>query len=472
MLLRIFFLLLLSTSLYAQEMDDTQVFSLEKYLDWVRQYHPVMQQASLLENQAEASVLEARGSLDPKWFGTYEDKSFDQKNYFRVGQAGLKIPTWWGVDVKVAYLWSNGDFLNPAEKLPKNGQALIGVEVPLLQGLLFDQRRAQIKQAEFFSEANEATRRSMTNDLLLEAIEYYWYWAYQYEVVNIYQSSLDLAETKFSNTLESFRQGDKPAIDTLESMIQIQNRQLDLSQALVELENAALDLSTYLWYEDLVPVEISAQLRPERLTPDWTLASLDMPIPDLQEMENSHPDLQILINKQNQLDIKEKLKREQFKPQLNFAYNFLGNGFDLTGENIAASRIDNLFLENYKWGLKFSYPLLLRKERAGLQLVKLEQLETNYKFKNKQLQISNKVKSILQSLAATAEQLDVAQAMVSNYELLLTAENEKLRVGESSIFLINSREQKLIDAQLKSNKLQLTIQKLRWKLQWTRGKLR
>ncbi len=470
-MLRIFFLLLISTSLCAQKIDDTQVFSLEKYLEWVRQYHPVMQQAGLLESRADANILAARGSLDPKWFGNYEDKSFDQKNYFRVGEAGLKIPTWWGIDIKAAYLWSNGDFLNPAENLPINGQALIGVEVPVLQGLLFDQRRAQIKQAELFMEVNEATRRSMTNNLLLEAIESYWFWAYKYEVVNIYQTSLDLAEIRFENILESFRQGDKPAIDTLESMIQVQNRQLDLSQALVELDNAALDLSTYLWYENLVPVEISDQLRPEALAPDWTLAGLDIAIPVLQELENSHPNLQMLVAKQKQLDIKEKLKREQFKPQLNFTYNFLGNGFDLSGENIDVSRVDNLFLENYKWGLTFSYPLLLRKERAGLQLVKLEQLETNYKIKNKQLQINNKIQSTLQLLATTEQQLAIIAAMVSNYELLLAAENEKLRIGESSIFLINSREQKLIEAQLKSNKLQLTIQKLRWKLQWTMGRL-
>jgi len=38
---------------------------------------------------------------------------------------------------------------------------------------------------------------------------------------------------------------------------------------------------------------------------------------------------------------------------------------------------------------------------------------------------------------------------VSNYGELLSAEERKFSFGESSVFLINSRENKLIDAQLK-----------------------
>ena len=59
--------------------------------------------------------------------------------------------------------------------------------------------------------------------------------------------------------------------------------------------------------------------------------------------------------------------------------------------------------------------------------------------------------------------------MVINYQSLLDAETEKFRVGESSIFLLNSREQKLIEAQMKLNKLQSEFQKLKWKLRGANG---
>ena len=43
--------------------------------------------------------------------------------------------------------------------------------------------------------------------------------------------------------------------------------------------------------------------------------------------------------------------------------------------------------------------------------------------------------------------------MVSNYSLLLKAEERIFFIGESSLFLINSREQKLIEGQLKEIEL-------------------
>lgn len=43
--------------------------------------------------------------------------------------------------------------------------------------------------------------------------------------------------------------------------------------------------------------------------------------------------------------------------------------------------------------------------------------------------------------------------MVENYEKLLAAEERKFSFGESSLFLINTRESKLIEAQLKQYEL-------------------
>ena len=468
-MIRILFFLLLSFPVLAQEIDTTQVFTLEKYLTWVRAYHPVMQQAGLLENKADARILEARGGFDPKWFGEYEDKSFDQKNYFRVGEAGLKVPVWFGADVKVAYLWANGDFLNPEGKLPKVGQAVLGIEMPLLQGLVFDQRRAQVQQARLFKDANEATRRTIVNELLLKAIETYWKWAYQNQVLDIYENALALTQERFVNIRESFRQGDKPAIDTLETLIQIQNRTLQLTQAKVDFQNATLELSNFLWFEDLVPLEVSEDLRPERLENLWNPKTLSTDV--IKDLTQNHPELLNVIIKQQQLEIKERLKREQFKPNLRFNYNLLGNGLDLSEGDSENSVVNNLITENYKWGVTFNYPLLLRKERGGLELVRLEQLETQNKLKEKELKISNKIRAIFQQINTTLEQLEILNSMVNNYETLLSAENEKFRFGESSIFLINSREQKLIEAQLKLRKLQAEFQKLRWKLDWAKGTL-
>jgi len=186
--LGIVLIILSSYSIKAQTITPNKVFPIDSFLNWVATYHPIMQQANLLDDEADALRMKARGSLDPKVYGDYEDKSFDQKNYFQVGEAGLKIPTWFGVDVKAAYTWSNGIFLDGSDQLPANGQAVLGVEIPLVQGLLFDQRRAQIQQAELYRAANEAERRDIVNNLMLDAAEGYWKWVYQFQVLQVFET--------------------------------------------------------------------------------------------------------------------------------------------------------------------------------------------------------------------------------------------------------------------------------------------
>ncbi len=456
--------ILLSLNLHGQNAADTsRVFPLDSFLTWVRAYHPVMQQVALLDANTAAEQMKAKGGFDPKLYGDYEHKSFTEKNYFRIGEAGLKVPTWFGADVKLAYTWSDGIFLNPENNLPTAGQAVAGVEMPLLRGLLFDARRAQVQQAQLIRDANAAEARQLTNDLLISAIESYWNWAYAYQVVQVYENSLDLASTRFEIIRQSFLQGDKPAIDTLESLIQVENREILLNQALVEYENARLELSNFLWYDDLVPLELGKSRRPEAAL----IVVLQNPLGN--DWLVNHPSLQAIDVKRQSLDIKERLKRENLKPQLNFAFNFLSDGADFT----PASNDFSAFLnENYKWGVNFNYPLFTRKERASLQLVRLEQLENSYKFSQKRLALQNKAAAILQQLEQTRTQLATQRTINTRYEQLLEAENIKFRIGESSIFLLNSREQKLIDAQLKLQKLEIKVQQLFAKLEWAAGQLK
>ncbi len=452
--------------------DTTKVLSIEQYLDWVRQYHPMAKQANLLSAQADAALMEAKGSFDPKLYTDYKNKSFDGKNYYQVGEGGVKIPTWLGIDVKAAYNWTNGLFVNPENGLPAAGQAIAGVKVPLLQGLQFDNRRAQVQQAGLLNQINEAEQQQMMNDLLLAATEAYWNWTYTAEAVKVFENAVRLAIQKFNITKESFLQGDKPAIDTLEAATQIQDRQIGLADALVEFNNATLFLSNFLWDEDDNPLKVASDVLPAGLDQDYVID----PTFSIAIFLNSPariPALQSIRLKQNTLDIKERLKREMLKPKLDVEYNFLADGFDfINPPEEEDNQFNALVTENYKWGINFSFPLLLRKERASLDLVRIEQMQTQFKYNNKRLDIQNKVNALQQQLETTLNQIELSEAAVGNYQSLLEAENLKFRIGESSIFLLNSREQKLIDAQLKLLKLRSTYLKLEAKVQAAVGQLK
>jgi len=467
------FLLLLAMPISAQNINTTKVFTEEDYLEWVRQYHPIIQQANLLSRVGEAYRLKARGGFDPKISGEIQRKSFDDKTYYTIGDTGLKLPSWLGAEFKAGYNWTNGIFLNPENNLPASGQAYAGVKWSLGRGLIIDERRATLEKAKFLQEANEAERREITNDLLLEAGKAYWEWVNSYNNVKIYEEALRLANIRLEGVKSSFLQGDKPAIDTLESTIQVQTRQIALNDAQVIYENNRRYLSNFLWYENELPLEVSDLLLPpfyKKILLKDSEVSIDELLGTLAEV---HPTLQQYQLKLQQLEVDRRLKKEQMKPQVDVEFNFLADGFDFVNrpKDTDITRLNSLLRENYKAGIKVAMPLFRRKERADLELADLKLLDTNYKIRQKGQELKNKILNYQELLDNSRQQVFINESAVNNYQLLLTAENEKFRFGESSIFLLNSREQKLIDAQLKLVKLLVLYRKNRLGLAWAAGQL-
>jgi len=457
-----------------QSADTTKIFSETDYLDWVRKYHPVIQQANLLNRVGEAYQLKARGGFDPKVAGGIERKSFDGKTYFTIGETGLKIPSWFGAEFKAGYNWTNGVFLNPENNLPAAGQAFAGVKWSVGRGLMIDERRAELQKAQILQQANEAERQATVNNLLLDAGKAYWEWVNAYNDLQIYQEALRLADFRFEGVKSSFIQGDKPAIDTLESRIQVQNRQIAVNDAQVVYENSSRVLSNFLWYQNELPIEVSELLRPPVYQEiELTESGIDLGN-ILLNLRGLHPDLQQYQFKLEQLEVDRRLKKEMLKPQVDLEFNFLADGGDFINrpkESGDINGLNALFTENYKAGIKVSTPIFRRKARGDLEIADLKLLDTNYKLRQKAQEIKNKVLNYQEQLDNSRRQVNINESAVVNYQNLLAAENEKFRFGESSIFLLNSREQKLIDSQLKLVKLISLYQKNRLGLVWAAGQL-
>jgi hypothetical protein len=99
--------------------------------------------------------------------------------------------------------------------------------------------------------------------------------------------------------------------------------------------------------------------------------------------------------------------------------------------------------------LDFAFPLLLRKERGQIAVTRV-QLETG----NLELLRARRSFELTSTAARGAhpvirEQFLVQQRAIADAEKLLLGERSLFRAGESSLFLINAREQYFIQAQLK-----------------------
>ena len=304
-------------------------------LDWstvktqVLTFHPMARQADLYRDQATANLLSARGGFDPKAYASYSNKNFNGENYFQYAETGVKLPTWAGLELKGAYNYAAGDFLNIENKLPKNGQANIGLEWALGQGLLFDERRADLQMARNGLEMSAAERLALQNDLLLESAKVYWGWVLAQQSLQITDAALQQAQIRHNGLVESFRQGDKPAIDSLESFILVQSRTLDLQFARTEAQNTAIVLAAFLWNPE------NQVIAPEKLPAAPDIATLTngleytFNVDELvQKARVNHPEIQWYKTKLRQLDIERRLKIEKRKPIVNLSYYLLGNGWE------------------------------------------------------------------------------------------------------------------------------------------------
>ncbi len=424
---------------------DPKVLGFKEYLGYVKKYHPIAKQARLTISIGQANLMKARGGFDPKIEVDYDRKEFKGTEYWDRLNTTFKIPTYLGIELKANYQQREGTYINPDETLPQDGLYSAGVSMALGQGFWTNERMATLRKAKFFREQSKADQDLLVNQVLFEASKSYFDWLKAFNETKIYEGFLTNAETRFQGVRKRALAGDVAMIDTVEAKIAVQNRELGLEQARLALQKKSLQLSNYLWIQDL-PVELQPYVTPE-LDPeneiDTSLEILGKPL-DSFTLE-SHPKLRSLKYKIKGLVVDKRLKANKLLPKIDVEYNFLTEQYD---------QLNSLVADNYKAGLNVKFPLFLRKERGDLKLAKFKLQDAQFERDNASVEIKNKVLAVYRELDSFQEQNRIIDETVVNYRAMLTAEERKFSFGESSLFLINSRESKLIDAQLKQNELE------------------
>ncbi|MEN3322746.1 TolC family protein [Mariniflexile soesokkakense] len=447
--MRVFLLnIYLFTSLFsfASAQDSTSVISLSEYLGYVKSFHPIVKQANLIINESEAKLMKARGAFDPKIEVDYDRKKFKNTEYYDKLNASFKIPTWYGIELKANFEENDGLYLNPEATIPEDGLYSAGVSVSLAQGFLTNKRMTILKQSKLYVKQAKTDKQLLTNNILYEATITYFNWLRTYKEKKVYESFLENAQIRFNGIKKNYEVGEMSAIDTLEARITLSDRKLNLEKYRIKYIKATLELSNYLWLDNNTPVEIKDHITPDTNTfiiIDETLNTSALNIENLNL--ETHPKLQSLDYKFQSLTLEKRLQLNNLLPTVDLQYNFLSQTPEVT-QSFSTSA--------YKSGLNISFPLFLRKERADLKLAKLKLQDTEFEIKATKVTLKNKIYAINRELESFNIQSTFTASIVNDYKTMLNAEERKLFLGESSLFLVNSRESKLIDAKLKAIELE------------------
>ena len=138
------------------------------------------------------------------------------------------------------------------------------------------------------------------------------------------------------------------------------------------------------------------------------------------------------------LEVDRKLKANMLLPKIDLGYNYLS----------VPNQFQEFQFQDYKFGVNFAFSLFLRKERGSLKLTKQKIEAEQFAVSFEKEQLNNKIESQKAEIVSLKKQEDIISDLVQDNSTLLNSEERLFEMGESSLFLINTRENNLVLAQL------------------------
>lgn len=440
-----------------------RVLTIENTIDIVRKFHPVVKQ-SLLQNEiSRKELMVAKSNFDPTVQISTEEKTFDNQLYYQYNNSELKIPTWYGLDFKAGLENNIGVNLDPS--LSKYKTSYLGVSMDPFRGILVDKRKSVVNQAKYFVELTRFEQKLVVNDLILDASVAYWNWVNAYYVHELYKKSVVNNKQRFEVVKKAYLSGDRAAIDTTESLMQLQTIEMMEVQAYIDLQKARFELSNFFWAQNGLPYSLDNSIVPDKLFIEGDINPIVLDNLD-QTINNSmrfHPKIEMTNQKMSILEIEKRLKTVELFPSLKMNYNLLEKNYQLP---------DNWNNNNnYKYGFTLSLPLFQRRARGELGKTKNKIENLGWDRKYLAIEIENKIRSNFAEFTSLKQQIAFSASSLEANKTLLDTEDMKFKIGESSLFLINSREMKYLESEQKNISLRAKFYTSIFKNKWAAGTL-
>ncbi|HQW96775.1 MAG TPA: TolC family protein [Saprospiraceae bacterium] len=462
------FLLLLvilsSNYLFAQK--DSTTLNIEEFLEIVRQYHPAVKLSNIDIKRSEADILIARGAFNPIISNITSNKTFLNTEYYNYFNPNITIPLWYGVDIMAGVENLSGNRIDPTETFGKS--SYLGISIPLIKNLVIQKRSAYLMQAKLYKEMTYTEQIALINNIMMEAASQYWQWVNAYQNYQIVDKNLSISLQRFEMIKKMWKNGERPSIDTIEAMTQLQIFESQKNESWLIYQSESIAMSAFLWKANNTPYQLPANTMPQQ---GWenesNIEAFQLNLTDLKEYARQfHPELKIYSQKFEVLGIDKKLKFQELLPELDFKYNHLSKGYN-------AFNTDGIFFQNnFQYGFKLEMPLLFSQGRGEYKKVKLKIEENKINQSQKLQNIELKIQNYHNEFVILKNQVKLHSAMLSNFKTMLKAEESLFRNGESSLFLINSRENKVLEIERKLIELKTKYYKTIYALQWSTGLLK
>ncbi len=422
---------------------DTLRLSYKSFYSLVLQNNPQAEIADLPSKFAQAELLKAKGAFDPTISTDFSQKDFSNSLYYRYFDTEINYMTPFGIGLVAGYENTDGQKINPEYYTDDYGLWKLGIEINLLQNLLTDENRVKLNQAKVMVEMAENERKLLTNNLLLKSSTLYAEYLKNYHILQILNENLTLSQQYKDIVIQSFINGEKTMMDTIEAYSTFKMNLIILKEKEAEFQKNFHTVNAVLGKFD----------NSEFILPESDFEDVIEHIDSVSFQKTNKDSLPLLFTYQFKNEILKSevfLYQQKYLPKLKLKYYPLIETSDNSLEPVFSTN-------NYKTGLEFSMPLFLRQERGKVLSTKTKMEQNELEAFNKRVEIANKIEALIKERNILSSQLSTIQELKINYLRLFEGEKEKFVAGESSVFLLTKRQEKLLEIQIKEIELKYKI---------------
>ncbi len=419
------------------------LLTLNKLLKITRLHYPVIQSAEQNIILAQGNRQLTKGAFDPALHShMLATPSGGYENIYNDNTLSIPI-VHGGAEAYMQYRIGQGSWPIYEQNYLTNsgGDVELGFILPLLKDFKIDPKRAAYRSAAIKIAMEKQRTEQIRIDSLLEAGIAYWNWVEQAKRLQLVRHLLDLAEFRQKALLRKFQLGDLANIDVVENKRFIMQRRAILRLTELHYKQAAIFLSLY--YRDVhgKPVVPRLSQVPRRL-PYIKPHNRDLLkyITLSHQIIANHPALLVLQRRIAMEKIYLKLANNQLLPKFN-ARASVGKEFGTDGD-------PRLRQTAYYVGFNFAIPFP-RNQAKGQYLMAKSRLRKLYldKYFTSQ-RLNADLERILFTIKNDRQQVFILRQEAKLSKKVEDAEIIKFRQGDSSLFLVNQREQTTFSAQL------------------------
>ncbi|MEJ2540812.1 MAG: TolC family protein, partial [Gemmatimonadota bacterium] len=405
-------------------------------------YPPLL--AALIERDVREGQLQSASSIfDLDLFAKAKGTPEGYYEYTTMEAGAEQFLGVWGSTLYGGYRLTRGETLPDyyRERTQEDGEATVGLQIPILRGGATDKGRTALAQAEVGARMVDPYIARQRLDFLRAASVSYYKWLATGLKLRLARELLQVANERTAGLEQLVEDGLRAPIVLVDNQQLVVSRRLEVIAAERDFQGAGVALSLFLRTPDGDPVVPGEERLPD-VFPQPDLTGEPGIEEGLSRAVELRPELVQLELELEMVELERRLARNTLLPYLDARIEAAGN----FGDELYSDRSET----EVRGELSFKMPLQRREARGKVEQVEAKSGQARQKLAFATDKVSAEVQKAWVALQAALDQTDLAALNVQLAQQMREVEAEQFRVGASDLLALQLREASAFDAEKKA----------------------